>query len=116
MFRIPRRLESPNKWIGRHWRTKQRITVAWEWELRAISPCGSATVRRRVDVERHVPSARHFIRDEDNLRFTVKPLLDALKRQRWIVDDARTWLELGDVTQHVATDGKDWTIVKVSEA
>jgi hypothetical protein len=60
-----------------------------------------------------VPSARNFIRDDDNLRFAVKPLLDALKRQGYIKNDSRKWLEHPTPTQSVSPDGKDWTIVTI---
>lgn len=152
-LRIPRRLESPNTWQGRHWRVKHRISQEWENAIggavmdkivaeakrrgvkdakpdfptalmcmlgpRGIAKaCPSdawlmAATRRRVHVERHVPSMRNFIRDDDNLRFAVKPLLDALKRQGYIKNDSRKWLEHPTPTQHVSEDGKDWTIVRI---
>lgn len=148
VLKIPRRLESPNTWNGRHWRVKHRISQEWEKAIggaavddilerarRAgnpnpkpdfpmallcmMGPRGEARlakselkpIRYRVAVERQVPSARNFIRDDDNLRFAVKPLLDALKRQGYIYNDSRTWLEHETPTQTVSTDGKDWTIV-----
>jgi hypothetical protein len=133
-LRIPRRLESPNTWNGRHWRVKHRISQEWEkevWSAYALSVkartvpdvlvCMNAVPalkrrpesigRMRVLVERRVASARNFIRDDDNLRFAVKPLLDALKRQGYIRNDSRTWLEHPTPTQSVSPDGKDWTIV-----
>jgi hypothetical protein len=75
-----------------------------------------ASTKMRVEVERHVPSARNFIRDDDNLRFSVKPLLDALKRQGYIKNDSRKWLEQPTPTQHVSADGKDWTVVRIEPA
>lgn len=131
---ISRRLESPNKWQGRHWRVKHRISQEWE---RAIGSAVAGKIgarglfevvgaftgpkkwidyeapRMRVTVERHVPSARNFIRDDDNLRFAVKPLLDALKRQGYIKNDSRKWLEHPTPTQHVSADGRDYTIVRI---
>ena len=101
-LKIPRRLESPNTWNGRHWRVKHQISRNWENEIGwaaveaklgrrvarrgvggellmdwAVSRLGVEPGRVRVVVERHVPSGRNFIRDDDNLRFCVKPLLDA---------------------------------------
>ena len=122
---IPRRLESPNVFQGRHWRVKHRISQEWEDEIR-----GAILTRRtlrsfyaalsfkpkakmRVTVERHVPSMRNFIRDDDNLRFAVKPLLDALKRQGYIKNDSRKWLEHPTPTQHVSADGKDYTVITI---
>jgi hypothetical protein len=126
VLRIPRRLESPNMWNGRHWRVKSRITLAWEYDIayadglvaaRGLYVCRQAPrYRQRVSVERHVPSRRNFIRDDDNLRFSVKPLLDALKRQALIEDDSRKWLEHPTPTQHVSADGNDWTIITIEPA
>lgn len=144
-LKIPRRLESPNTWNGRHWRVKHRISQEWESSLggamldnvlaaaRAegmknpkpdfptalmcvVGPrkaLGVEPGKRRVEIARHVPSARNFIRDDDNLRFAVKPLLDALKRQGYIKNDSRKWLEHPTPTQHVSTDGKDWTVITI---
>ena len=124
-LRIPRRLESPNTWNGRHWRVKHRISQEWEQEIAygnrwggesavaVLEFDGEGVVAHKVGVtvERQVPSARNFIRDDDNLRFSVKPLLDALKRQGYIRNDSRKWLEHPTPTQSVSADGKDWTIV-----
>ena len=137
-FRIPRRLESPNTWNGRHWRVKHRISQEWEkgiadayldrlaaggrrigfWEALGahMGPKkweGIIVGKMRVEVERHVPSSRNFIRDDDNLRFAVKPLLDALKRQGYIKNDSRKWLEHPTPTQHVSEDGKDYTVIRI---
>ncbi len=121
---MPRELVSPNQWNGRHWRVKHRISQEWERELvvagrgkrlpgRKILYDGYPYVdcRFRVTVERHVPSARNFIRDDDNLRFSVKPLLDALKRQGYIKNDSRKWIEHPTPTQHVTTNGEYRTVV-----
>ena len=132
-LRIQRRLDSPNTWNGRHWRVKHRLSQEWELEIAiavarlmnartmtAVLACFGAfrstdqvTTKRRVEVSRHVPSTRHFIRDDDNLRFCVKPLNDALKRLGYIRDDSRKWLEHPTPTQHVSSDGKDWTIITI---
>ena len=136
-LRIPRRLESPNTWNGRHWRVKHRISQEWESAistamldnlqatgatigLRTVllvmegpKSIGEVKGRNRVVVERHVPSGKNFIRDDDNLRFAVKPLLDALKRQGYIKNDSRKWLDHPTPTQHVSADGKDWTVIKI---
>lgn len=125
-LKIPRRLESPNKSRGAHWRVRHRITQEWEHDIiglwlamkpheRGLYRGDPITVneRRRVVVERHVPSGHNFIRDDDNLRFCVKPLLDALKRRGFIHSDSRKWLDHPTPTQHVSADGKDWTVVRI---
>ena len=131
-LRIPRRLESPNTWNGRHWRVKHKISQEWENDICGayyeqiagrqnalgcfVGPRkweGIVVGRMRLTVERHVPSARNFIRDDDNLRFSVKPLLDALKRQGYIKNDSRKWLDHPTPTQHVSADGKDYTVITI---
>jgi hypothetical protein len=132
-LKIPRRLESPNTWNGRHWRVKYRISQEWEQSiwiqaamLRGRPPtvqeiarrhlCGADRRKMRVTVERQVPSRRNFIRDDDNLRFSVKPLMDSLKRQGYVYDDSRKWLEHPTPTQRVSDDGMDWTIITIEPA
>lgn len=128
-LKIPRRLDSPNRWQGRHWRVKHRLTTEWQnavWIQAAIVSgpptlqdvvsrhLGGTDIQKvRVTVERQVPTRRNFIRDDDNLRFSVKPLLDALKRQGYIKNDSRKWLEHPTPTQSVSPDGKDYTIVTI---
>lgn len=150
VLKMPRRLESPNTWNGRHWRVKHRLSQDWEKAIAGalldhmvqraredgmkdarpdfptalmavLGPRGIARVekgelkalRKRVQVERCVPSFRNFIRDDDNLRASVKPLLDALKRQGYIYNDSRKWLDHPTPTQRISDDGKDWTIVTI---
>lgn len=137
-LRMPHELVSPNVWNGRHWRVKHRISQNWEYAIgsalidvyaAAGEPVGLFAVivaqsgpkwatgyqpgRVRVRITREVPSARNFIRDDDNLRFSVKPLLDALKRQGYIKNDSRKWIELPSPEQRVSSDGKYWTQVQL---
>lgn len=128
VLHIPRRLESPNKSRGAHWRVRHRITQEWEQECSLAARRGPAAKasydllsalrdrRMLVTVERHVPSERNFIRDDDNLVYSTKPLRDALKRLGYIKDDSRKWLELPMPTQHVSEDGSDFTIVTIEPA
>jgi Holliday junction resolvase RusA-like endonuclease len=123
VLRVPRRLESPNASRGGHWRVRHRISMEWERDLgwarvttkQAPENC-LATGKMRVTVERHVPSGRNFIRDDDNLMFATKPVRDALKRLGYIKGDSRVWLEHPLPTQHVSEDGRDWTIVRIEKA
>jgi len=114
-LRVPRELVSPNRWNGRHWRGKHRISQDWQLELRyagwsqALTWRASDHGRVRVSITREVPSGRNFIRDDDNLRFCVKPLLDALKRQGYIKNDSRKWIELPTPEQKISADGEYWT-------
>lgn len=133
-FRIQRALRSPNEYLGMHWREKHRERKAWEAHLTnaivasegipaarallgpgaALSHCvGQCSVRRRIEVIRLAPSKRNFVRDDDNLRFAVKPLLDALKRVGLIKDDRRQWIDLPLPTQEVSTDRTFWTWIAI---
>jgi Holliday junction resolvase RusA-like endonuclease len=118
-LRIPRRLESPNQSRGGHWRVRHRITRAWEEEIALAAklagswPPDGHTSRRRVTIERHVPSRRNFVRDADNLRFSVKPVLDSLTRLGFIRNDSRVWLDHPEPTQHVSADGSDYTVIRI---
>jgi Holliday junction resolvase RusA-like endonuclease len=117
---VPRELKSPNRWQGRHWRYKYRETQEWEkcigytamaaMRVKGLQgallvlgafPWQTCQTRRRVTVTRYAPSRRRFIRDDDNLRFAVKPVLDALKRLKLIRDDHRKWLDLPVPIQEV---------------
>jgi len=120
-YHLARILKSPNTWQGRHWRVKDRDTREWQvalaWAVWLSSchgePPPQATGRVRVTVTRFVPTRRHFIRDEDNLRFCTKPLNDALTRLGWIRDDSRRWLEQPLPSQRVSVDHRHWTVVTI---
>jgi Holliday junction resolvase RusA-like endonuclease len=134
-LRIPRELKSPNAWLWKHWRIKQRERAAWETDI-AVSllterakrnvfalllaqnavPAAArvCTVKRRVVVTRVVTTKRRFIRDEDNLRFAVKPVNDALKRLGLIKDDNVKWLEQPMPTQIVGPATE--TIIELADA
>jgi len=138
-LRVQRELVSPNRWQGRHWRIKHRISQDWEKEIGAATldvycrsgetlnwaaalgaACGPKRMtgyeagRVRVAVTREVPSGRNFIRDDDNLRFCVKPLLDALKRLGYIKNDSRKWIELSTPVQTISNDGQYWTEIQIT--
>jgi hypothetical protein len=133
-LRIPRELRSPNAWLWKHWRIKQRERETWEQEiavalltdrgkrhlgavLQAMNAIQASRrtcdERRRVTVTRLVPSRRNFIKDDDNLRFSVKPVNDALKRLGLIHSDSRQWLEQSMPMQEVSPDGTYATIIEI---
>lgn len=133
-LRIPRELVSPNKWNGRHWRVKHRISQDWEKDIYhlTLSSLGARTLtdclafellrkgerqptRKRVTFTRETPSGRNFIRDDDNLRFSCKPALDALKRIGLIWNDSRKWIELPTPEQRISADGKHWTVIEIDQ-
>lgn len=132
---IPRQLKSPNAWNGRHWRYKHKESQDWQmdiaWSL--LTPEGQkggifplllaanaipvarlvCADRRKVTITRLAPSARNFIRDDDNLRFAVKPVNDALKRLGLIRDDNRKWLDQPMPTQEVSPTGHWSTVIEI---
>lgn len=136
---IPRKLQSPNKTRGYHWRTRHRETKVWEalvriaglqadvasWSLILSTetrqgPTGRWYIveerkheRRRVTIVRQVPNSCHFIADDDNLRFAAKPINDALKRLGLVYDDRRTWMEQPMPIQEVSPDKTARTIVRI---
>ncbi len=137
VLRVPRELPSPNVWNGRHWRFKHQLSQTWEKELQHATYHAAdvrsfvswlqvallfqaakknGVSRRRVTITRETPSARSFIKDDDNLRFSVKPLLDALKRIGYIRNDSRKWLDLPTPAQKVSADSQHWTEIIIEGA
>lgn len=130
-FRIQRELRKPSDFFGMHWREKNRERKAWQARLTnalvasygmrraqdlltaksglvdAIGVRPSA--KRRVTIARLTPSPRFFMHDDDNLHFSCKPLLDAVKQLGLIRDDQREWLERIGPSQVVSPDGTFWT-------
>jgi hypothetical protein len=126
VFDIARKLDAPHSW-RLHFSQAHRATKWWEQtfetalQLRNGDPAfaawraGAARAkgRRRVTVIRVVASKREFIKDDDNLRFTVKPINDALRRLGLIEDDRRELLEQPLPEQRVSTDRSARTIVRI---
>lgn len=135
---IPRELRSPNAWLWKHWRVKQKEREDWQTEIaiQALRPEVRKKLdiwvllyaknqipeakreckrKRRVTVTRYVPKKRNFIRDDDNLRFAVKPVNDALKRLGLIKDDNRKWLDQPMPVQEVSADGKYYTRILIED-
>lgn len=127
VIEIPRKLESPNKTRGYHWRIRHKDRALWEAFLwgavmkqrgvlnkTALAESGGSpkcSVPMVIAVTRYVPNSRQFIADDDNLVFSAKPLHDALKRIGLIKDDRRGWLRTEGVTQAVSPDGRARTVI-----
>lgn len=89
---------SVNRLLKAHWAESCRLKRLAVDELavavmRTAQPPPIATTRRRVDVLATYPGTGR-LPDPDNL---LKALLDALKRNRLLVDDSDRWCKIGDV-------------------
>lgn len=136
-FHIQRILRSPNTFLGMHWREKNRERKAWQLTFTnaivdtlgvpaaqgLLGPksglhgaTGGCQARRAIDVIRFAPSRRNFVRDDDNLTFALKPLLDALKHCGLLRDDRREWLQRPTVTQDLSADKTFWTWIAIDAA
>lgn len=136
-FNIRRILRSPNTFLGMHWREKNRERKAWQVTFTnavvdtiglpaaqaLLGPdsglhgaTGGCQTRRRVHVIRFAPSRRNFVRDDDNLTFALKPVLDALKHCGLLKDDRREWLERPPVIQDLSADKTFWTWIAIDTA
>jgi hypothetical protein len=69
--------------------------------------------RRRVVLTRLVPSARNFVKDEDNRAYLGKSLFDAMKRVGMLTDDKRELLDAPIPTQAVSPDGTYTTVIEI---
>lgn len=133
-IRLPKRLESPNRWLWTSWQVKKRAVDAWATAIRraVLETAGSdaaATVRVspaagvgwtappvkvRVDCERLVPSTRHFITDTThNLNFASKGVVDCVVKAGFLRDDSDRHIDL-HCTQAVSPDGLDWTVITIT--
>lgn len=134
---LPWRLELPNRDRGFHWSKKHNLTKAWEeriatigggrlapWtlvtETRAVKTNRGFVLkerrrkeRRRITITRVVGHRKFQSKDADNLRFSVKPILDSLKRLGLIYDDSRDWIDHPEPTEEVSTDGTDYTVIAI---
>lgn len=77
--------------------------------------CCPVTFRRRIRFTRFVPSTRNFIRDEDNLAFSTKHVVDCLTELGLIRDDNQKWADRPLPTQAVSGDGTWWTEIVIDE-
>lgn len=132
---IQRELKSPNRTLWAHWRVKSREKREWRAAMvnafisslgvpmarqmltaksgLVVDPGPRCERRMRVSIERRCPSTRNFIRDDDNLLFSTKHIVDALRDLGLIRDDDRQWCERPLPTQVVSPDGTFWTVIVV---
>lgn len=78
-------------------------------------PCACpADMKRVVTFRRLVPGRRNFIRDDDNLAFATKHVVDCLRDVGLIRDDSREWCARPLPVQDVSDDGHFWTEIRIS--
>jgi hypothetical protein len=151
VFRVARKLDSPNQW-RRHHMSGHKLMTWWAHAFNAALALEAGCLswagyqlkvgasdparpflgvksgrlkagqvipvedRRRVSVVRLVPKRANFLRDDDDLAYTVKPVHDALVNGGFLLNDRREFLESAPVQQGVSPDGLAWTIVTVGPA
>lgn len=131
-LRLPKRLESPNKWLWVHHQVKGRAKKAWA-TLIAVTTCDAIArptraafetpaaafgwaapdQRVQVTVRRLVARRSHFITDDDNLAFAGKGLMDCIVQAGFLRDDSREAIAL-QVEQAVSPDGQPWTEIEIA--
>jgi Holliday junction resolvase RusA-like endonuclease len=82
-----------NDRLRSHWRTQRRETKDWVLMVRAacgLPQFGKVQGRCKVTITLY----RKRLQDPDNAVASVKPVLDALVRNGWLVDDSAEYLEL----------------------
>lgn len=106
---IPKIPVTNNRYLRMHWAVrKQENDSWWRW---VHKQCGFGPFRtgpskkgpRRAKVDIIVFRARR--QDPDNAVASCKPLIDALKRCYWLVDDSSRWIDL-QVSERLAKDNK----------
>jgi len=93
---IPRIPVSPNALLGFHWRYRKQNCDLWQKEIwyalisAGYSPQHLPYPRAKITICRQ----SHCSLDPDNLVASVKPIIDALRYARVLVDDSAKHLEL----------------------
>lgn len=109
IIEIPRVPRSPNYLNGHHWRIRHAESKLWREEIyfavRGTRP-PTPYVKARVTIDRR---ATHKL-DPDNLHGCVKPVVDALRYARILLDDTADHIEL-TVTQ---SRGKPLTRIEIN--
>jgi len=92
---MPRLTPSLNKLVRMHWRKRQELQQAWDWEVKAAMRKTYQEItfdypKRSV----RIVSYRKRISDEDNFIGGLKPLIDALVHNHLLVDDSNKFMVL----------------------
>lgn len=106
---------SPNEILGRHWSKKHGEAKKWRRAIGAVckhAPKGAITGRVFVEIGIY----RERLLDPDNAVAACKPILDALKRYGWLVDDSEQFLELSVFQRVIQREEQGVEIVLVHPA
>ena len=106
---IPVSPNGPGGLFRIHWGQRKRMFEAWAWHVSvALNRLGNGprlpeALKRRRKVFIYQVRTRRL--DRDNLWASVKPICDALKKNKLIFDDSEKWIEL-EVTQSTGKPNK----------
>lgn len=109
-FHVDRLIDSGNRHVfnvGASRFTYGRDRDAWQWEFRAVrllQRIPVATRRRRVTLTRNFGGRQREF-DRDNLATGCKLVVDAMVRERLLVDDSSAHAEINYTQQRVAPIG-----------
>lgn len=112
---IPRLPKSPNSLRARHWSVKHKDKKIWDMFIAVLVPSEAKLLEGYRD--RRMVQVRLFYAgrplDPDNLHGSIKPILDALKNNWLIYDDAEEWLVYTVSQQKVATRKEERTEIAI---
>lgn len=100
-------------WTGRHTESKRVEQYVWAMSKAARIPKAGGD-RRAVHMEFVKPLTNRRPDDAPNLQSRSKPVLDALVRLGYLVDDSPAWLEWHTPTETRSADGPR-TVVTITE-
>ncbi len=90
-----------NQLLRDHWAKRGRDLESWKYHV--LSVAGKRhKLSKRSRVQLKITIYRARLQDPDNAVGSVKPLVDALSRIGWLVDDTLEWLAL-DVEERIDT-------------
>jgi hypothetical protein len=103
---LPARAASGNRYLRLHWAKRREENR--KWDLLVLAYLGPGPFKNKNLVGRKVlvvvTAARRVPQDADNLALSLKPLMDALKKNGWLYDDSPKYLECYryELTKNVA--------------
>ena len=108
-LQLPWPIASLNIWQRMHWTRRRKIGRAIAGYI-GVARSGAASTPRQVVITRIGPR----VLDHDNLVGGCKPILDALVRGRWLVDDSPDWVTV-EYRQERAKGRPTATLIQITE-